>query len=46
MAICEEMMVMRFHQKNELQTIFNVQECTRQRAPFLAYLHERGGMPY
>jgi len=34
---------MRFHQKNELKTIFNVPKYARHGALQLAYLQEHGG---
>jgi len=34
LAICEDLMVIRFHQKNEVETNFNVEKCSRKGALF------------
>jgi len=43
LTICEDFMVVTFHQNNEFETFFNVQKCAHHGAPFGAYLHEHGG---
>jgi len=42
LAIGEDLIIMRFHQRNELETLFNVQKCAHHGAPLLAYFQEWG----